>query len=192
MSLAVEETSLPGVLLFKPRVFGDHRGFFLELFREGAYAAAGLTQPFVQDNHSRSARGTVRGLHYQHPDAQGKLVFVTRGRVFDVAVDIRRGSPTFGQWFGTILDDETHCQLWLPAGYAHGFCVLSDVAAFMYKCTEVYKPEQDAGFAWNDPDVGVVWPADLAPIISAKDAAAPRLRDLAPDQLPIFTGGKLS
>lgn len=192
MPIAVEETPLPGVLLFKPCVFGDHRGFFLELFREQTYAEAGLAHPFVQDNHSRSTRGTVRGLHYQHPDAQGKLVFVTRGRVFDVAVDIRRGSPSFGKWFGTILDDETHHQLWIPAGYAHGFCVLSDVADFMYKCTEVYKPEQDAGFAWNDPDVGVRWPEEHASVISAKDAAAPRLRDVAPQRLPVYRRGNVS
>lgn len=189
MSIIAESTTLPGVLLLRPRVFGDHRGFFLELFRAADYAAAGLTLPFVQDNHSRSARGILRGLHYQYPDAQGKLVFVTRGRVFDVAVDIRRGSPTFGQWYGTVLDDESHCQLWIPPGFAHGFCVLSDVADFMYKCTEIYRPEQDAGIAWNDPDVGVVWPLDSAPGISARDGAAPRLRDIPAERLPVYRVG---
>ncbi len=188
MSIIAEPTTLPGVLLLKPRVFGDHRGFFLELFRVEDYAAAGLTLPFIQDNHSRSVRGILRGVHYQHPDAQGKLVFVTRGRVFDVAVDIRQGSPTFGQWYGTVLDDETHHQLWVPPGFAHGFCVLSDVADFMYKCTEIYKPEQDAGFAWNDPDVGIAWPLESAPGISVKDRAAPRLRDIPAEKLPVYRG----
>lgn len=186
MAVDFEKTPLPGVLLFKPRVFGDHRGFFQEIFHAEHYAAAGLAAPFVQDNHSRSTRGTLRGLHYQHPDSQGKLVFVTRGRVFDVTVDIRIGSPTYGQWYSAILDDDNHHQLWIPPGFAHGFCVLSDVADFMYKCTEIYKPEQDAGFLWNDPDVGVTWPLEAEPVISAKDAGAARLRDLAPERLPVF------
>ena len=188
MALICEKTPLPGVLLFKPQAFGDHRGFFQELFRIESYAEAGINRSFVQDNHSRSTRGTLRGLHYQLPDCQGKLVFVPRGRVFDVAVDIRRGSPTFGRWYGAILDDENHHQLWVPPGLAHGFCVLSEIADFMYKCTEYYKSEQDRGFLWNDPDVGVDWPITGAPVISAKDHAAPRLADVPQESLPVFQG----
>lgn len=186
--MIVNETTLPGVLLIQPQVFGDERGFFLELFRLPRYRdEAGLNLPFVQDNHSRSRKGTLRGLHYQFPDTQGKLVCVIRGRVFDVAVDIRYGSPTFGKWFGAILDEENHHQLWVPPGFAHGFCVLSEVADFMYKCTEIYKPEQDAGFLWKDPDVAVKWPLqDASPIISPKDASAPLLRDIPQEKLPVY------
>lgn len=185
MTITFEETTLSGVLLIKPKVYGDHRGFFLEICRTEEYAAVGISLPFVQDNHSRSTRGILRGMHYQFPNTQGKLVFVTRGKVFDVAVDIRRSSPNFGHWFGTVLDDENHNQLWIPPGFAHGFCVLSDVADFMYKCTEIYHPEQDAGFLWNDPDVAIQWPLEGEPILSEKDKKSrPRLRNIAPERLP--------
>ena len=186
MSLIVERTPLEGVLLFRPEAHGDARGFFLETFRVNAYAEAGLSLPFVQDNHSRSRRGILRGLHYQWPHPQGKLVTVMRGRVFDVVVDVRRGSPQFGRWHGVILDEENHCQLWVPPGFAHGFCVLSELADFMYKCTDYYRPECDAGLRWNDPDVGVLWPLDREPLLSAKDQRAPLLCEVEPGRLPLF------
>ena len=172
----VIETPLPGVLIFEPKVFGDSRGFFVETFHAERYRAAGLTLPFVQDNYSRSVKGTLRGLHFQDPNPQGKLVQVVAGAVFDVAVDVRKGSSHFGKWFGLELSAENHRQLWVPPGFAHGFCVLSEHADFQYKCTDFYAPAGDRGVAWNDPDLGIDWPiAD--PILSAKDAAAPRLRD---------------
>ena len=173
----VVPTPLPGVLLVEPRAFGDARGFFFESFREERYATAGIVGPFVQDNVSRSARGILRGLHFQEPKGQGKLVFVTRGSVFDVAVDVRRGSPTFGKSYGVELSDENHRQLWIPAGFAHGFCVTSDFADFVYKCTEYYAPEHERSVAWNDPDLAITWPI-AEPTLSAKDRAAPRLRDV--------------
>ena len=142
----IRETTLEGVLLLKPKVFGDVRGFFLETFRENVLKDAGITTPFVQDNHSRSRKGTLRGLHFQNPHSMGKLVRVTRGKVFDVAVDIRRGSSSFGQWTGHVLDDVDHYQLWVPPGFAHGFVVLSDEADFVYKCTDYYMPEHEGGF----------------------------------------------
>ena len=182
--MKVLTTSLPGVLLFEPRAFGDERGFFLETFQSQRYREAGVTLPFVQDNWSRSIQGTLRGLHFQEPRPQGKLVMVTRGSVFDVAVDIRRGSPTFGQWVGVELSDENRRQLWVPPGFAHGFCVTSEVADFLYKCTDVYFPEGDGGIAWNDPDLGIAWPVK-SPLLSKKDAAAPFLKN-AP-RLPEFS-----
>lgn len=189
MSLVVERTPLEEVLLFRPTAHGDARGFFLETFRASTYADAGLTLPFVQDNQSRSGRGILRGLHYQWPNPQGKLISVPRGRVFDVAVDIRAGSPCFGQWFGTVLDDENHCQLWVPPGFAHGFCVLSDEADFAYKCTEYYHPEYDAAIRWNDADIGVDWPLkEVTPLLSAKDERAPFLGELTADRLPVYAG----
>jgi dTDP-4-dehydrorhamnose 3,5-epimerase len=174
--MKVTETALPGVLVIEPRLFRDDRGFFLETFRSERYADAGITQPFVQDNFSRSIRGTLRGLHFQEPHGQGKLVQVLRGTVFDVAVDIRRGSPTFGKWVGLELSGEDIRQLWIPAGFAHGFCVLSDQADFLYKCTAPYVPEAERGIIWNDPQLAIEWPVDK-PLISPKDAAAPRLAD---------------
>lgn len=180
--MKVGETSLPGVLLLEPRAFGDERGFFLETFRASTLADAGIAAPFVQDNQSRSRRGTLRGLHYQlDPHAQGKLVRVTRGCVFDVAVDVRRGSPHFGQWFGAQLDDVSHRMLWIPPGFAHGFVVISDDADFVYKCTAYYEPAAERGIAWNDPRVAIAWPdTGAAPLVSPRDGALPRL-DAQPD-----------
>lgn len=166
--MEVEPTSLPDVLLIKPRVFADERGFFLESYRRERYRELGITGDFVQDNHSRSARGTLRGMHYQLNHPQGKLVQVTRGEVFDVAVDLRKNSPTFGRWTGVILSDENHHQLYVPPGFAHGFCVLSETADFVYKCTEIYHPQDEHVLLWNDPAVGIEWPL-AAPLLSAKD-----------------------
>ncbi len=174
----IVETALPGVLLIQPRVFGDARGFFLESWNQQSFAAAGLDLAFVQDNHSRSAKGVLRGLHYQLHNPQGKLVRVTQGAVFDVAVDIRRSSPHFGRWVGYELSAENHHMLWIPPGFAHGFMVLSDTADFLYKCTSLYDPPSDRGIAWNDPAIGIDWPdTGGTPLLSAKDAAAPRLAD---------------
>jgi dTDP-4-dehydrorhamnose 3,5-epimerase len=172
----ITETSLPGVLLVEPRVFRDERGAFTEAFQLRRYAAAGIPGPFVQDNFSRSKKGTLRGLHFQEPEAQGKLVQVLRGAVFDVAVDIRVNSPHFGKWFGVELSDTDWKQLWIPPGFAHGFCVLSDEADFVYKCTTPYAPEHDRGLRWDDPDLGIEWPVK-APLLSPKDAGAPRLAE---------------
>ena len=181
--MTVSETGLPGVLVIEPRVFGDARGFFLERFHAECYADAGIPGPFVQDNHSRSQRGILRGLHFQKRHPQGKLVEVVSGEVYDVAVDVRPGSDTFGRWTGVRLSAENHRQLWVPPGFAHGFVVLSESADFLYKCTDVYHPEDEGGVIWNDPDLGIDWPlAD--PQLSHKDAALPRLRDLGPGDLP--------
>ena len=178
----VQTTHLDGVLLIAPKVFGDARGFFLETFQARRYAEAGIPNSFVQDNHSRSARGVLRGLHYQIERPQGKLVMVTKGAVFDVAVDIRKGSPTFGQWFGAELNDENHHQLYVPPGFAHGFCVLSEQADFLYKCTETYAPDLERSIIWNDPEIAIAWPLE-APSLSARDARAPRLKDVPPADL---------
>lgn len=170
--MKVTPTALPEVLLIEPRVFGDARGFFYESFNQRAFLdATGLDLKFVQDNHSRSARGVLRGLHYQIVQPQGKLVRVARGRVFDVAVDLRRSSPNFGKWVGLELSEDTHRQLWIPPGFAHGFMVLSDSADFLYKTTDYYAPEHERCVAWNDRDLGIAWPADIPPQLSAKDAA---------------------
>ena len=172
----ISETALPGVLIIAPKLFGDARGFFLESWNQQAFASAGLTMDFVQDNHSRSARGVLRGLHYQLENPQGKLVRVTQGAVFDVAVDIRRSSPHFGQWVGVELNDDNHRMLWIPPGFAHGFLVLSESADFLYKCTSLYHPASDRGIRWDDPDIGIAWPdVGMAPQLSGKDAAAPHL-----------------
>lgn len=183
----VLQTSLPGVLIFEPKIFGDARGFFVETWRRDFYADRGLP-PFVQDNQSRSRRGVLRGLHYQLVQPQGKLVRVASGRVFDVAVDVRRGSPTFGQWAGVILDDQSHRQFYIPPNYAHGFVVLSEAADFIYKCTDYYHPASEAGIAWNDPDIGIEWPDEIldAVALSDKDSALPRLKDQIADKLPLF------
>ena len=177
--LKATATRLPEVLVLEPRVFGDERGFFLESFNARSFEqATGLAVPFVQDNHSRSARGVLRGVHYQIRQPQGKLVRVTAGRVFDVAVDLRRSSPRFGQWAGVELSAENHRQLWVPPGFGHGFLVLSDSADFLYKTTDYYAPEHERALVWNDAQVGIEWPlADLGvPVaLSAKDAAAPVL-----------------
>jgi dTDP-4-dehydrorhamnose 3,5-epimerase len=170
------ETALPGVVVIEPKVFGDARGFFLESWNRQAMSDAGLGMDFVQDNHSRSAQGVLRGLHYQLENPQGKLVRVTQGAVFDVAVDIRRSSPNFGKWVGVELSAENHRMLWIPPGFAHGFLVLSETADFLYKCTTLYHPPSDRSLRWNDPDIGIAWPeAGLAPLLSAKDEAAPLL-----------------
>lgn len=184
--MKITESPLPGVFVLEPRVFGDVRGFFVETFRESLLAASGVPGRFVQDNHSRSRRGVLRGLHYQLVQSQGKLVRVTRGRVFDVAVDIRRGSPHFGRWFGLELDDVHHRMLYVPPNFAHGFLVLSEEADFVYKCTDYYHPESEHGVIWNDPAIGIAWPdPGAAPALSAKDAALPRLAEQA--ELPDFT-----
>ncbi|MEG6551326.1 dTDP-4-dehydrorhamnose 3,5-epimerase [Desulfocurvibacter africanus] len=177
--MEVERTDIEGVLLIKPKAFGDHRGFFLETFQAQRYGQAGIGLPFVQDNLSRSRQGILRGLHFQRTYPQGKLVSVTRGRVFDVAVDIRPASPTFGKWYGTVLDDENHHQLWVAPGLAHGFCVMSETADFTYKCTDYYHPEDEGCLRWNDPDIGIDWPVQ-GPTLSDKDAKAPSLRELFP------------
>ena len=172
------ETALPGVMLIEPKVFGDDRGFFLESWNAAAFAAAGLDIAFVQDNHSRSARGVLRGLHYQLGTPQGKLVRVTSGAVFDVAVDIRRSSPHFGRWVGYELSDANKRMLYVPSGFAHGFLVLSETADFLYKCTTLYNPPTDRGIRFDDPAIGIAWPdIGIAPMLSGKDAAAPMLAD---------------
>lgn len=181
----VDTTPLPGVLLVTPRVFGDARGFFLETFSADKYAERGISGPFVQDNWSRSAKNILRGLHFQHPHGQGKLVSCTRGAVFDVAVDVRLGSPHFGKWFGVELSEENKKQLWIPPGFAHGFCVLSDVADFVYKCTALYAPAHERSVLWNDPDIGIDWPVK-EPLLSSKDAAATKLSAMH-DALPTWT-----
>ena len=182
----VIQTELPGVLIIEPKVFGDARGFFMETWHAERYAAAGIPSKFVQDNCSRSSKGILRGLHFQEPKGQGKLVHVLNGAVLDVAVDVRRGSPTFGKHVAVELTDQNRRQLWIPPGFAHGFCVLSESADFLYKCTELYSPEHDAGIAWNDPDVGIAWPV-TDPKLSAKDAALPRLKDAK--VLPTYSPG---
>ena len=164
----VKKTSLEGVLIVEPKVFGDERGFFTETFNTRALAGSGIPEVFVQDNHSRSARGVLRGLHYQLQSPQGKLVHVARGKIFDVAVDIRGGSPHFGKWFGIELNDQNLFSLWIPPGFAHGFCVLSDVADVMYKCTTLYDAADDRGVKWDDPSIGIDWPVEN-PIVSSKD-----------------------
>ena len=163
--------AIPDVVLIEPKVFGDSRGFFLESFNQKAFdEATGTNHQFVQDNHSRSAKGVLRGLHYQIQQPQGKLVRVVQGAVFDVAVDIRKSSPTFGQWVGEVLSEENHCQLWVPPGFAHGFFVLSETAEFLYKTTDYYAPQFERCIAWNDPDIAIVWPAlQQAPTLSVKD-----------------------
>ncbi|AWB35831.1 dTDP-4-dehydrorhamnose 3,5-epimerase [Orrella marina] len=181
MPYSVTTTQLPDVLLLTPRVFGDHRGFFYESFNQRDFEeATGVNARFVQDNHSRSSRGVLRGLHYQTQQAQGKLVRVTAGEVFDVAVDIRKDSPDFGRWTGHILCAEQFQQLWIPPGFAHGFLVLSDHAEFLYKTTDYYAPESERSLYWNDPDVAIDWPAVADVLLSEKDteSRALRLKDI--------------
>ena len=173
----VRETAIPGVLVVEPKVHRDPRGFFLETWREERYTHAGIALSFVQDNHSRSSRGTLRGLHAQRQRPQGKLVRVIEGEVFDVAVDIRPGSATYGRWVGERLTADNFLQLWIPPGFAHGFCVLSETGQVEYKCTAYYDQSDEFAIAWNDPDLAIAWPiAD--PLVSARDREAPRLRDL--------------
>ncbi|MDR3417939.1 MAG: dTDP-4-dehydrorhamnose 3,5-epimerase [Nevskia sp.] len=171
-------TAIADVVVIEPKVFGDDRGFFFESFNRRLFAeGVGQDPDFVQDNHSRSSRGVLRGLHYQLQQAQGKLVRVTQGRVFDVAVDIRRSSPTFGKWVGVELSADNKRMLWVPAGFAHGFVTLSDTADFLYKTTDYYAPAYERSILWNDPELAIGWPIDFVPTLSKKDAAAPRLRE---------------
>lgn len=176
-------TTLDGVLLIEPDVHGDHRGFFHESYRENVWADAGVPTTWVQDNHSRSRRGVVRGMHFSIGEGQAKLVRCGRGRILDVVVDLRRKSPTYGKWEGFELDDNTLKQLYIPVGFAHGFCVLSDVADVIYKCSSYYDPAFERGFRFDDPEVGIVWPQELSLDVSERDRTAPLLREIA-DDLP--------
>jgi dTDP-4-dehydrorhamnose 3,5-epimerase len=183
--MQVIETSLSGVLVIESKAFQDDRGFFLESYHEKRYWNTGIRVKFVQDNHSFSKRGTLRGLHYQLKHPQGKLVRVVNGEVFDVAVDIRLGSPTFGQWFTGVLSAENKKQLYIPPGFAHGFCVLSETADFLYKCTDFYTPGDEYSVRWNDPDLNIPWPIE-EPVLSGKDEAAPFLKE-ASQYLPVYS-----
>jgi len=183
--MKITETSLPGVFLIEPKRFGDNRGFFLETFRSDLFEEAGISAQFVQDNHSRSSKGVLRGLHYQLVQPQGKFVRVATGAVFDVAVDVRRGSPNFGQWFGAELSEDNMNMMYVPPGFAHGFVVLSDTADFIYKCTDYYHPESEQGIAWDDPDIGVEWPISDV-MLSEKDKLNPKLKDQHSDLLPQY------
>jgi dTDP-4-dehydrorhamnose 3,5-epimerase len=174
--MRIESTALPGVMILEPRVFSDARGYFLETFHKRRYAEAGLACEFVQDNQSRSTRGTLRGLHYQIQHPQGKLVWVVRGEVFDVAVDLRRGSAAFGRWVGVSLSEENKRQLYIPPGFAHGFCVVSEEADFFYKCTDYYHPEAERTLLWNDPSLAIEWPV-REPLVSDKDRRGVPLAD---------------
>ena len=183
--MKVTALAIPEVKLISPEVRSDSRGFFLESYRDDRYAAAGVAGPFVQDNQSFSRRGVLRGLHFQWPDhVQGKLVSVVHGAVWDVAVDIRRGSPTFGEWVGCELSAENHHQLWVPPGFAHGFVVLSETALFTYKCTAHYSPTDEVSIRWDDPSLRIDWPLQTAPVLSSSDAAAPCLASLPLERLP--------
>jgi dTDP-4-dehydrorhamnose 3,5-epimerase len=183
--MKVVETTLPGALIIEPQVFGDARGFFYESYNKASYREAGINAEFIQSNVSRSARGVLRGLHYQWPNPQGKLVSVLEGEVYDVAVDIRLGSPTFGQSVGVMLTAENHRHFWIPESFAHGFCVLSEFATFTYQCTALYDRAADAGIRWNDATLGIDWPLS-APLLSDKDDKAPLLKDVAPERLPVY------
>ena len=181
--MRIIETSLPGVLIVEPKVFPDARGFFVETYQRERYQAMGLTAEFVQDNLSFSTSGVLRGVHCQNLHSQGKLVQVLQGEVWDVAVDIRRSSPYFGKWTAVTLSSETRNQIYVPPGFAHGFCVLSETALFAYKCTDYYHPGAEVGFRWDDPEVGIDWPVK-APILSEKDEQLPLLREISPGRLP--------
>lgn len=183
--MKVRETELPGVVVIEPDVFPDARGFFLETFRADRYAAAGIPAAFVQDNLSFSMAGVLRGLHFQQPRAQAKLVYAVQGEIFDVAVDVRLGSPHFGRWTAARLSGENGRQIFIPRGFAHGFCVLSGTARVAYKCDAVYDAPSELSLVWNDPDIGIAWPVD-SPVLSAKDAAAPRLSEIERARLPRF------
>ena len=185
--MRVHLTELPGVIAFEPKVFGDARGYFLETWHRERYAEQGVPSNFVQDNLSRSQRGILRGLHLQHPYAQGKLVQVFEGEVFDVAVDVRRGSPTFGRWVGECLSADNKRQLYLPPGFAHGFLVTSEEALFAYKCTDYYHPETERSIRWDDPLIGIEWPI-AGPVVSAKDHVAVTLDDMPAELLPAYGG----
>ena len=191
--MKVQRLAVPEVILVEPKVHGDHRGFFVETFQLERYREAGIglapdgsPLEFVQDNLAKSSRGILRGMHLQEPHAQGKLVRCVFGAVFDVAIDVRVGSPTFGKWVGAHLDGESHRQLWVPPGFAHGYQVLSDSAIFAYKCTDRYHPEAELGVAWDDPDVGIEWPLAVTPVLSDKDLAHPKLADIDEAVLPKY------
>lgn len=186
MSLKITETNLPGVVIIEPRVFTDPRGFFLETFNGSKYGACGIPETFVQDNHSQSSKGILRGMHYQITQPQGKLIYVVSGEIFDVAVDIRQGSPTFGQWAGVTLSGENKRQLYIPEGFAHGFCVLSDTVDVIYKCTDFYSPEGERGIAWDDPEINIDWPIDAAPLLSEKDKKNLKLSEMPAADLPQY------
>jgi dTDP-4-dehydrorhamnose 3,5-epimerase len=181
----VVETSLPGLKIVEPKVFGDDRGYFLETWNLERYTQAGIPARFVQDNVSLSERGVLRGLHLQHPSAQGKLVYVLAGEIVDAAVDLRVGSPTFGRSVTVVLSDTNKKQIWVPEGFAHGFCVTSQKALVAYKCSELYRPEHELGVAWNDPDLGIDWPL-IDVTLSPRDRAFPRLRDIPKASLPVY------
>ena len=185
--MKITETGLAGLLLIEPRYFRDERGYFLECFSKPRYRDAGITDDFVQENHSRSHKGILRGLHFQVRHPQAQMVTVMRGRVFDVGVDLRPGSKTFGQWFGAELSDEGACQMYMAPGFAHGFCVLSDTADLHYMVSRIYDHSDEGGLLWNDPDVGIRWPVET-PIVGSRDAAYPKLRELGPDRLPHTVG----
>jgi len=173
-------TALPGLLIIEPKVFGDDRGFFLESWNSATFKAAGIDLHFVQDNHSRSQKGVLRGMHFQNPEPQGKLVRVVRGAVYDAVVDLRRSSPTFGQWYGLELSAANHRMFWVPEGFAHGFLTLEDDTDFLYKCTTPYLPQNEASLAWDDPTVGIEWPLNgIEPILSSKDKAGVPFADTA-------------
>ena len=172
-----KETKIKDVYIIEPKVFGDNRGYFMETYRKEDFDKAGLKYNFVQDNQSKSKKGVLRGLHYQKTFPQAKLVRVISGEVFDVAVDLRKNSPTYGEWVGEILSSENKKMLMIPRGFAHGFMVLSETAEFIYKCDEVYHPEDEGGIMWNDPDVGVKWPSDIEPLLSEKDQKHPSLKE---------------
>ena len=181
MPFLTRTTPIEGLLVIEPKVFADERGFFMESFKASDFARFGVTQNFVQDNHSKSKKGVIRGLHFQRaPYAQGKLVRVTHGRAWDVAVDLRKGSSTFGMWYAEVLSADNHLLFWIPEGFAHGFLALEDDTELLYKCTAEYNPTSDGGIRWNDPDIAVVWPQiGVSPLISSKDAVLPLLKDCA-------------
>ena len=181
-------TSLPEVLIIEPQVFSDVRGVFMETYHQKRYSEAGIEQLFVQDNFSSSIHGTLRGLHYQVNHAQAKLIQVTQGSIFDVAVDVRRGSPSFGQWTGVHLTADNKLQVFIPEGFAHGFCVLSEVADVVYKCTDFYAPEDEGGILWSDPEIAIDWPI-TDPLLSEKDSRLPHLADVPPERLPLYKEG---
>lgn len=182
----VINTDIPDLLIIEPKVFGDQRGYFLETFQAERYKSAGILCDFVQDNLSFSAKGVLRGLHFQIKHPQAKLVQVLKGSVYDVAVDIRPGSPTFGKWVGIELSEDNHRQFFIPQGFAHAFCVLSDTALFNYKCSDYYNPHDEGGIIWSDPEIGIDWPMN-SPVLSQKDSIYPKLSEIKPENLPVFS-----
>ncbi len=185
MVLSIIQTKLPGVVQIESKRFEDNRGFFMETYHQKRYVQAGIEKVFVQDNHSHSHKHILRGLHYQLQHPQGKLIYAARGEIFDVAVDIRRGSPTFRQWVGAILSSQNGRQMYIPEGFAHGFLVLSETADVIYKCTDLYAPGDEYGIRWNDPQINIQWPAGV-PVLSEKDSRNPVLKDILQDHLPVF------